>query len=180
MCEHCGCRGVEPIAALMDEHFALRATAARVRNRLARDDRSGAAVELIRLRDDLEPHVWKEERGLFAAMREAGDFVEHVDELEDEHLAIDDAIEALDPADPTWPQQVVRLLDLLEDHIDKENLGLFPAAVVSLGARGWQTVSAAAAATATAQDVGPTGKGLAALLPRAHSADSGVDEEVTF
>lgn len=34
MCEHCGCRGVEPIAELMDEHLALLEIAGGVRRHL--------------------------------------------------------------------------------------------------------------------------------------------------
>jgi hemerythrin-like domain-containing protein len=144
MCEHCGCRGVEPIATLMDEHFVLLDLAGEVRRRIADGDRDGAVVRLARVQTALAPHVWVEENGLFAAMRESGDFVEYVEELERDHLDIDGTLADLDPDDPAWSKRVIATLDLLEEHINKENVGLFPAAVVSLGARGWETVSAAA------------------------------------
>jgi hemerythrin-like domain-containing protein len=144
MCEHCGCRGVEPIADLMDEHFVLLDLAGEVRRRIAEGDRPEAMVGLERVQAELAPHVWVEENGLFAAMRESGDFVEHVEELERDHLDIDGTLAGLDPGDPAWTERVIATLDLLEEHITKENVGLFPAAVVSLGASGWETVSAAA------------------------------------
>ena len=46
MCEHCGCRGVEPIAELMDEHFALLDLVGDVRRHLQRGDRMGAMATL--------------------------------------------------------------------------------------------------------------------------------------
>jgi len=73
MCEHCGCRGVEPIAALMDEHHAS------------------------------------------------------------------DAASLLD-----------RAVAALSAHIDREDLGIFPVAVVTLGASGWNTVDTAHARGAPA------------------------------
>ena len=46
MCEHCGCRGIEPIADLMDEHYEILDIAGDVRRLLAADDRHAAAAKL--------------------------------------------------------------------------------------------------------------------------------------
>jgi hemerythrin-like domain-containing protein len=43
-----------------------------------------------------------------------------------------------------------RLVADLSDHIDKENLGIFPVAVVTLGATGWDIVERAHARTPVA------------------------------
>jgi len=63
MCEHCGCRGVEPIADLMDEHFEILDLAGDVRRRMSLGDRSGAATLLAKLGAQLGKHVGREERG---------------------------------------------------------------------------------------------------------------------
>ena len=96
-----------------------------------------------RLADRLTRHVGREERGVFAALREQGDFVDAVEELEDEHVTFDAALAGLDADAPDFGRRVHALLDELSEHIDKENLGVFPVAVVTLGARGWETVGAA-------------------------------------
>lgn len=143
MCEHCGCRGVEPIAELMDEHLALLEVAGDARRHLTAGDRAACARAVTELGARLARHVGREERGVFAALRDQGDFVDAVEELETEHVTFDAALAGLDPAAPDFERQVLRLLDELSEHIDKENLGVFPVAVVTLGARGWATVGAA-------------------------------------
>jgi len=148
MCEHCGCRGTEPIAELMDEHFVLLDLAGEVRRHLERDDRTGAAATLERLGDLLLRHVSREERGVFAALKEQGDFASAIEDLEAEHLTFDIQLDEIDPGSPTFAQEVSAMMDDLVTHIDKENLGVFPVAVVTLGARGWATVEAAHAAAA--------------------------------
>ena len=51
MCEHCGCRGVEPIAELMDEHFELLEIAGDIRRDLASGDRGARAQACHHLED---------------------------------------------------------------------------------------------------------------------------------
>lgn len=140
MCEHCGCREVEPIAELMDEHLALLEVSGDARRQLDGGDLSGCVQTLERLAGLLGRHVSREEQGVFAAMKEQGDFVDAVQELEAEHVSFDEALACLDPAAPGFADGVHALLAQLSDHIDNENLGIFPAATITLGARGWQTV----------------------------------------
>jgi len=106
MCEHCGCRGVEPIAELMDEHLALLDLGGSVRRALSSGDRRTAV----------------------------------------EHQTFDEAIAALDPQTDDFEARVSWLLDELDEHVERENLGIFPVSVVTLGATGWDTVNRAHAA----------------------------------
>src|SRR3954453_17101718 len=99
MCEHCGCRQVEPIAELMDEHFVLLDLGGRVRRALANGDRTTAWRLLADLARELGHHVRKEEAGVFLAMKEQGDFRESVEQLEGEHLDFDEALSELGPHD---------------------------------------------------------------------------------
>ena len=143
MCEHCGCRGVEPIAELMDEHYALLDEAHLVRKAMAAGDREGALLELRRLVGHLDTHVRREEEGIFTALREKDEYVEEVAMLEKEHSVLDAGIAALDPAGADFERAVLVLLAELDAHVERENLGIFPVSVVTLGASGWETVEAA-------------------------------------
>ena len=143
MCEHCGCRGVEPIAELMDEHLSLLDLAGDIRRALSNGDRPAALGHLEVLARHLTAHVRREEAGVFTALKNQGDFVEEVDTLEAEHVSFDEAVAALDPSAPGFEDAVARLLGELDDHVERENLGIFPVSVVTLGATGWDTVNAA-------------------------------------
>ena len=145
MREHCGCRGVEPIAELMDEHLALLDLSGVVRRALAENDLAAAVNALARLGRNLDAHVRREEAGVFTALKNQGDFAEDVRMLEEEHTDFDVALAGLDPSAPSFEARVEELLEHLSEHIDKENLGIFPVAVVTLGATGWETVGRARA-----------------------------------
>lgn len=143
MCEHCGCRGVEPIAQLMDEHFEMLELSGEIRALMAAGDRAGASVKLAVLEQRLAPHARREERGVFAALAEQGDFADEVRMLEGDHRAFDETFEELAPAAPDFEQRVKTLLADLAHHIERENLGIFPVSVVTLGTEGWETVARA-------------------------------------
>ncbi len=151
MCEHCGCRGVEPIAELMDEHVELLELGGDVRRHLVAGDRAAAASRLVDLARLLTDHAGREERGIFAALKAQGDFVDAVVDLEGEHAGFDAAMAGFDPQAPDFEDRVGRLLSELSDHIDKENLGIFPVAVVTLGASGWELVAEAGHPVAAGQ-----------------------------
>ena len=91
----------------------------------------------------LDTHVRREEVGIFAALRAEDEFVEEVEQLEKEHRGFDEAIEDLDPESPALERHVSDLLRELDEHVERENLGIFPVTGVTLGARGWETVEAA-------------------------------------
>ena len=54
-----------------------------------------------------------------------------------------EALAGLAPAAAGFADEVLALLAELREHIDKENVGVFPVAVVSLDGTGWETVSRA-------------------------------------
>jgi hemerythrin-like domain-containing protein len=143
MCEHCGCRGIEPIADLMDEHYEILDIAGDVRRLLAADDRREAATTLAWLGQRLGEHVDREERGVFAALKSQDEFVEAVLELESEHVDFDSELDLLDIESPDFDERVTRLLRSLSHHVDQENLGIFPVASVTLNAAGWEMVAKA-------------------------------------
>lgn len=141
MCEHCGCRQIEPLAELMDEHFALLDAASDIEVALRHREHARAAELLGRLAALLDQHVRREEDGVFTALKETGEFVEEVVELEQEHVDFYARIAALDPAVPHFADEVRALFVHLSHHIDREDLGIFPVSVVTLGSHGWDTVA---------------------------------------
>jgi hemerythrin-like domain-containing protein len=145
MCEYCGCRQIQPLAELMDEHLALLDAASEVE--LAASRRADDVVAgLHRLAGLLDRHVRREEDGVFAALRASGEFLEEVAELEQEHADFHAGIARLDPAAAGFTDDLRAMFRHLSDHIDKEDLGIFPVSVVTLEASGWDIVARAHAA----------------------------------
>lgn len=137
MCDHCGCREVTPIRRLMDEHERLLDLAGEIRDALRDGEPAAARGLFAELTAVLLPHVHAEERGLFAVLRERGEFVEYIDGLEAEHGELGSRIAtALDA------EAILRICDRLQEHIYAENFGLFPAALATLGGDEWAEIDA--------------------------------------
>lgn len=127
----------------MDEHLEILDLVGDVARLLTADDRPGTATRLAWLGQRLGEHVGREERGVFAALKSQGEFVEAVLELESEHVDFDTELDELDIEAPDFEERVMRLLHSLTRHIDQENLGIFPVASVTLNADGWDLVARA-------------------------------------
>lgn len=140
MCEYCGCREIPAIGELMDEHGALIDQGHYVRRDLDAGDHAAAMARLTDLIAHLDRHVRREENGIFRAMRDSGEFVDEVDALEGEHRDFAETIAALDIASAGFAAQVAALLDDLDVHVEREDLGIFPVSAVTLGATGWALV----------------------------------------
>ncbi|MEV5411620.1 hemerythrin domain-containing protein [Thermopolyspora sp. NPDC052614] len=135
MCDHCGCREVTPIQRLMAEHERLLDMAGEIRDALRVGDSAIARGIFGDLAALLMPHVRAEERGLFAVMRERGEFIDHIDTLESEHGELAARLAAtLDD------EAILQICDQLRAHIYAENFGLFPAALASLGGDDWADI----------------------------------------
>jgi hemerythrin-like domain-containing protein len=145
VCDYCGCNGVEPIRELMDEHEALMDEAHDVRQALSRGDEALAMSRLACLVGHLGRHVRREEAGVFRALRDKGEFLEELTELEAEHRQFDQTITALHTGASDFTERLSRMLDDLGEHVEREDLGIFPVSVVTLGASGWQVVDTARA-----------------------------------
>ena len=131
------------IADLMAEHAALVDQAGHLRETLRSRDFAAVRSGLTELVARLTGHVRREEDGIFAALRSTGEYVDEVDALEDEHRDLEATIAELDITSPAYARAVTRLLDDLDLHVQREELGIFPASVVTLGAEGWNTVDEA-------------------------------------
>lgn len=146
MCEYCGCRGVEPIAELMDEHLALLDLAGDLRRALLAGELDVAADRRDRLVGLLTSHVGLEETGVFAALKAQGEYVDEVVALEADHVSLDAQFAGLELTGPDAVPALDAAVGHLSEHIDREDLGIFPVAVVTLGATGWRIVDEARSA----------------------------------
>ncbi|MEU3249893.1 hemerythrin domain-containing protein [Streptomyces sp. NPDC006997] len=151
MCEYCGCQSLTTIDELTQEHDTVVRLIAQVRD-AHRDGHVTRMAELARrITAVLVPHTQVEEGGLFPAM--AGEFPEQIAALEAEHRRIEAVLaEAEGPflADPTWPVRLIDTLDLLREHILKEQDGVFPAALAFLEPEQWEEVEAVRARVGSA------------------------------
>ena len=150
MCEYCGCQDIVSIGELTREHDAVVAEIAEVRALLRDHDDDGAARAARRSAEILGPHTAVEERGLFPLMHQ--EFPQHVDALEREHRVIEHALAAAGdgtPTDPRCPTRLLSALELLRDHILKEQDGVFPASLTVVDTLGWEQVEAVRARVGT-------------------------------
>lgn len=142
MCNYCGCRDFPLVATLTDEHDAIEEAAGALRRAIAAGRAERLAVLLDELLGLLGPHTAAEESGLFAELRAEGSLSSAVDKLCAEHDDIHGVLGAIDRAAPDWPA-VLAALDRLTRHIDNEEHGLFPAAVIALPIQAWDRITPA-------------------------------------
>lgn len=142
MCNYCGCRDFPLIGRLSAEHESISDAAGRLRSAILGADPAALAAldELLAL---LTPHTTVEEDGLFAELRAEGSLAEAVARLCAEHRDIHGVLGLVDRAAPDWPA-VLAALDRLHRHIDNEEHGLFPAAVIALPIPAWDRITPAA------------------------------------
>ncbi|MFE1895144.1 hemerythrin domain-containing protein [Streptomyces yangpuensis] len=151
MCEYCGCQSVATIDELTREHDEVVTLISHVRDARRDGDITGMAELARRITTVLVPHTQVEEHGLFPAM--AQEFPDHIAALEAEHRRIEAVLaEAAHgvPADTAWPDRLLEVLDLLRDHILKEQDGVFPASLATLSTEQWEAVEAVRAEAGSA------------------------------
>ncbi|MEU9186664.1 hemerythrin domain-containing protein [Streptomyces sp. NPDC048484] len=143
MCEYCGCQSLPQIAELTREHDLVVNLIGDIRTahrnadvpRMARIARHVSAV--------LVPHTAVEEQGLFPPLAE--EFPDNIAALRGEHRHVEAVLgeaAAGVPADPAWPRRLLDALDLLRNHILKEQDGVFPAALAGLSTEDWEAMDA--------------------------------------
>ncbi len=155
MCEYCGCQAIRSIDELTREHDAALDDIRAGRQAAAAEDRSAAARAASRLLRLLGPHTAVEEQALFPAM--AREHPGHVAVLAAEHASVHAALTdaALGRGDEAWEPPFLAALDVLREHIAKEQDGLFPAALTSLSSKDWEAVEQARARVGTALPPAP-------------------------
>lgn len=150
MCAYCGCQSIRAIADLTEEHTAALELIDRARRSAAEGGGAGAAVAAAQLLSLLEPHTAVEEEALFPAM--AREHAEHVAVLHGEHERIHATLRAVAAGvqGQNWALDLAAALQLLREHIFKEQDGLFPAALIELNAADWECLEAVRSRVGTA------------------------------
>ena len=148
MCEYCGCQALASIDALTREHEQVLGLISDVRAAQLAGDVVRQADLACRIAAVLGPHTLVEEQGLFPAL--ARDFPDQIGQLEAEHRLVEETLaeavraagEGALPAVPGWPDRLTRALAVLREHIFKEQDGVFPAALATLGTADWEATDA--------------------------------------
>ncbi|MEU8606610.1 hemerythrin domain-containing protein [Actinoplanes sp. NPDC048791] len=138
------------IEDLTREHDMVVNLIGEVRGAHAATDTARMAELARQITGVLEPHTYVEEHGLFPVL--AADFPGQVTVLQAEHRHIEAVLgEATGgaPADPAWPARLVETLDLLREHILKEQDGVFPAALATLNPADWDAIDTIRATVGT-------------------------------
>ena len=137
MCSYCGCRNIPMIAKLNAEHDAIVNSSYALEIAFRDQDVEAARTAGSELGGLLHPHTHREQVGLFAEMEKDELFTEHVASLCAEHDRLDAELDAIEAGDLA---SIPTMLTLLNNHIDREENGLFPAALAYLDDAQWDIV----------------------------------------
>ena len=137
MCSYCGCRNIPMIAKLNAEHDAIVNSTYALQIAFRDQDVTAATTAGRILGELLHPHTHREQVGLFAEMAKDELFTEHVASLCAEHDQLDADLAAITAGDLT---RITTMITLLNNHIDREENGLFPAALAYLDDDQWEVI----------------------------------------
>lgn len=138
VCEYCGCHQNPYIAELMDQHDRLASLGDSAVRELRSGDPRAARAHVDEFAALLRAHNDVEERGIFAAMEELGEFVELTQDLTAEHVDLHARLDAFGDAPPL--DELIQLLADLAEHVEKENRGVFPFAYSAFSTTEWEVV----------------------------------------
>jgi iron-sulfur cluster repair protein YtfE (RIC family) len=143
MCHYCGCRQMPLIRDYVAEHeraTTLGGDAVRALDRLELDDARRLLGEFLAV---LTSHWQGEENGLFAVMRKEPDYAAYIEPLVEEHRELAALLTSVDLSDPADRDRVRVAVADLDEHISKEEDGLFPASLIALDGAEWDAAMAA-------------------------------------
>jgi hemerythrin-like domain-containing protein len=138
VCSYCGCRNIPEIAALNAEHDAIVNSTYALQMAFRDRDTESAKTATKVLAELLHPHTRREQDGLFAEMQKDELFTEHIASLCAEHNELDAELELIAAGDLT---RITAMITLLNNHIDREENGLFPAALAYLDDDQWDVIA---------------------------------------
>ncbi len=125
------------IATLNAEHDAIVNSTYALQIALREHDTESAKTAGDSLAELLHPHTHREQVGLFAEMAKDELFTEHIASLCAEHDQLDAELDAISAGDLT---RITPMITLLNNHIDREENGLFPAALAFLDDDQWDII----------------------------------------
>ena len=131
MCHYCGCRDMPLIRDYVAEHERVTGLADYIVRAIDRDDLEQARIAMSRMAGELESHWQGEENGIFAVMASQAEYADHIVPLVSEHRELAELLASADVSDP------------VDQHISKEEDGLFPASLTALTCSDWDAAIAA-------------------------------------
>lgn len=138
MCHYCGCRQVTLIRDYIAEHERVTHLGFEALRALDRGERPAAATMIAEMAVLLRSHWEGEEKGVFTVMAEADElYADYIGPLVSEHRALDAFLTSLDLDLPEHRERLRAELAELDEHISREEDGLFPATLVTLGGPQW-------------------------------------------
>lgn len=141
MCDYCGCRQNPQIAALSDDHVRFLELVAALEQAVADLDADAGRAVMARLRDQLHVHDGREERGIFTELRAVVGDDGYVGAFERDHVELHGLLAST--GDDAWRDAARGAIELLRDHILREESDLFPAAYQMLAPAQWAAVERA-------------------------------------
>lgn len=139
MCEYCGCRSIEVIGRFSREHDDVLTRLGNFGRACDSGDLEAVGRTGVALAEMLWPHTKAEEAGLFHEMRKEPEFTETIDSLCHEHASLDDQLERIIDGDL---DEFLNFEIALRRHIDHEENGLFPAALIGVDGEMWERINA--------------------------------------
>jgi iron-sulfur cluster repair protein YtfE (RIC family) len=143
MCHYCGCRQMPLIRDYVAEHeraTTLAGDAVRALDHLELDEARRLLDDLLA---ELTSHWQGEENGLFSVMSKEPEYAAYIEPLVVEHRELAALLTTVDLADPDDRDRVRVAVADLDEHISKEEDGLFPASLVALSGAEWDATMAA-------------------------------------
>jgi hypothetical protein len=138
VCQYCGCRQVPLIRDYIEEHEQVADLADEAVRAMERDDVESARRGVARMSELLRSHWQGEEDGVFAVMSEAdASYDEYVETLVGEHRALAAFLEVIDLELPAHRARLRFEVAALQEHIGREEDGLFPASLIALNGDQW-------------------------------------------
>jgi len=125
------------IAKLNAEHDAIVNSTYALQVAFRDRDVESAGTAGTLLANLLHPHTHREQMGLFAEMEKDQLFTEHIASLCAEHDQLDAELDAITAGDLS---RIPSMITLLNNHIDREENGLFPAALAFLDDDQWDCI----------------------------------------
>lgn len=140
MCEYCGCRDIEIIGRLSDEHYEVVDALGDLRRAIESGDHGEVDRTLNVVSEHLFPHNGCEEAGLFVGLCQpeyCDYFGPTVDKLKNEHILLKAQVERIRSGEwDSFPE----FERTLRHHIEQEENGLFPATPVTLDGETWDLI----------------------------------------
>lgn len=137
MCHYCGCRQIPLIRDYIAEHERVTDLGEDAVRALDVGDVEKATGCIEEMAVRLASHWRGEENGLFRVMQREEEYAGYIAPLIKEHRELAELLATVDLTDTGDQQRVREAVVELDEHIRKEEDGLFPASLTSLSGRDW-------------------------------------------